>query len=339
MRAFCLLPVLAALAAAQTETPWGAFGTGATVRAARGGMVLEYSPGSKGISAAAMPAPAGLATMRRMRFRARSDYDTAFAILLNEKQPGGGNYTALFWSPANTWQQIELSPADFAVGDGPNDPVDADGKLDLDAVQNIGLIDVSQMFGQAPPNPDVPIVVNRPAGTHTAEIQDFEILASAAPAPPAGTIDRFDRDFLQWFTLGGMSLKLSAADNPLHMRALQAAYQQTQGKLQVLLRRLTNFDLSKATRLAFDIASEHESTLMLSLETKTGARYTMQVYPPGGRELFHVELKLSDFEGTGKLDPAQLKSMSIVDATASMGGAEGSNTIWIGRVEMPPAIQ
>jgi hypothetical protein len=330
MRSLCLLPLLAVAVAAQTETQWIAFGNGASVRAEGRGMTLQYSPGAKGLSAAAMPAPTGLAALRRIRFRARSDYDTALAFVLNEKQPGGGNYSAVFWSPANRWQTIELSPSDFAVGDGPNDPVDADGKLDLDAVQSIALVDVAAMFAQAPP--DAPIVVNRPTGTHTLEIRDFEILPNAAPTPPAGAIDRFDRDFLQWFTPGGMSLKLSAVDNPLHGRALQASYQQIEGQLTVMLRRLTSFDLSKATRLAFDVASEHESTMIVSLETRTGARYTMQVYPPGAREVFHVDLKLSDFEGSGKLDPAQLKSISIVDATASTGGAEGQNTIWIANV-------
>jgi hypothetical protein len=66
---------------------------------------------------------------------------------------------------------------------------------------------------------------------------------------------------------------------------------------------------------------------------KKGSRYNLTVYPPGGREVFHVNLKLADFEGPGKLDPAQLKSLAISDITVASGGAPASNTIWIGKVE------
>ncbi|MBZ5622370.1 MAG: hypothetical protein LAQ69_27105 [Acidobacteriia bacterium] len=97
--------------------------------------------------------------------------------------------------------------------------------------------------------------------------------------------------------------------------------------------RLANCDLSKAAGLAFDIASEHESTLVVSLESKQGKRYTVTIYPPGGREVFHVKLKLADFQGPGRLDPAELKSLAISDITAASGGAPASNTIWIGKVE------
>jgi hypothetical protein len=117
------------------------------------------------------------------------------------------------------------------------------------------------------------------------------------------------------------------------VRALQAKYAQAEGQFEVLLRPLSNMDLSKATRLAFDIASEHESTLIVSMELKQGARYNQTIYPPGGRERFHVNLKLSDFEGPGKLDPTKLKSLWITDVTAAAGGATGNNTIWIGKVE------
>jgi hypothetical protein len=333
MRTVSLLLVLAASGAAQTETAnWIAFGAGASLRAEHGVMSMQYSPGAKGPSAAALPTPGGLAGMRRIRLRVRSDYDTAFALMLSEKQPGGGNYSAIFWSPANTWQQIEFAPSDFAVGDGPNDPVDADGKLDLDAVQNIGLFDLTQMFAQAPPS-EAPLVINRPTGAHTVEVEKFEVVTTGEPVS-AGAIDRFERDFVQWFSPGGMKLRISASENPLRTRALAATYQQVEGQVPVLVRRLTNFDLSKAGRIAFDVASERESTVVLAFEQKNGARYSLQIFPPGGREVFHVDLKLTDFEGPGELKPALLKTLSIADITASAGGAEGSNTLWIGRVEM-----
>ncbi len=334
MRLLCvsLAGVLSAIAQQASTGGWTALGPGAALRATSEGIAITYELRPKQISAAFQPASSSLARMQRMRFRVRTDYGTALAVALNEKMPGGGRYLAWFWSPANTWQSVELTPADFAAADGPQDPVDADGRLDLDAVESIAILDLAQFFGAAPENPDFPVVINRASGTHTFVLDDFQLLASAGPRAGAGRIDAFDRGFLQWVTLGGMDLKLSAQDNPLGMPALEATYQQTEGQFQLLMRRLANLDLSKATRLAFDIASEREATLVVALELKQGGRYNLTIYPPGSKELFHVDLKLADFEGAGKLDPAQLKSLAITDVTASTGGAPGRNTIWIGKV-------
>jgi hypothetical protein len=177
-------------------------------------------------------------------------------------------------------------------------------------------------------------------------LDDFQILNRAAPrakaSPSAIPIDAFDRGFLQWITLGGIYLKLSPADNPLGRPELQASYEQVEGKFAVLVGRLSNLDLSKAKRVAFDVASEHEATLVVSLEMKKpgsdqGPRFNVTIYPPAGRKVFHVNLSLDTFEpdqnGTVKLDPARLKSIAITDVTAAAGGEAGSNTIWIGKVE------
>ncbi len=60
--------------------------------------------------------------MKSLRFRARTDHDTTIGVVLSERKPGGGNYVAMFWSPANSWQQVELTPRDFALSDSPTDP-------------------------------------------------------------------------------------------------------------------------------------------------------------------------------------------------------------------------
>jgi hypothetical protein len=317
---------------------WAAMGQG-TVAVAKGALSFTYELKPKTFAVAVLPAPPEIAAMRRLRFRIRSDHDTVLGVLLSEKKPGGGDYTALFWSPANVWQQIELTPADFMANDGANDPVDADGKLDLDALQGVALIDLAQFFVSMPDNPDFPMVIDRPSGTHTFLMNDFQVLSSAAgQSRRPGEIDSFHRDFLEWVTLGGMKLSLSAADNPLGMPALQASYEQNEGRYAVLSRRIGQLDLSKASRLAFDVASVHDATLVVSLEMKgaagrPGPRYNMTVYAPAAQEVFHVNLNLADFEGPGKPDPGQLKTLLITDITAAGGGATQANTIWLGKVE------
>jgi hypothetical protein len=271
----------------------------------------------------------------------KTDHATALGLLLSEKKPGGGNYSAWFWSPANTWQWIEFTPADFTLSDGPNDPKDADGKLDLADVEGIGLFDLGQFFAQMPENPDFHVVVHVEKGQHTITMESFEVLSSPPALPPLPSgglrLSTLDRNFLDWVTLGGMNLKLNPGPNPLNGAALEASYQQMEGQLQLLVKRVNSAGMDKAKRLVFDIASEHDVTLMVSLEMTRpgggqGPRFTLPIYPPGGKEVFHVNLALADFQGDGKFDPAQWRSLAIVDITVAGGGVPEANTIWIGNV-------
>src|SRR5262249_39521830 len=150
----------------------------------------------KQFSMAVLPAPAEIARLRRLRFRVKTDHDTAVAVLLSEKKPGGGNYLATFSCTGGAWQPVELTPADFSVSDGPNDPVDADGKLDLDEVEGIGVVDLAEFFASQLENPQVPVAIERPTGPHKLLLSNFELLAgTAVPARPALAIDSFDRGY------------------------------------------------------------------------------------------------------------------------------------------------
>jgi hypothetical protein len=120
---------------------WVVMGPGGAVHAAAGSLVFSYELRPKQFSMAVLPAPPETARMQRLRLRVKADRDMPVAVLLSERKPGGGNYTAIFWAPANTWQAVELAPGDFILSDGPNDPRDSNGKLDLDSVEGIGIAD------------------------------------------------------------------------------------------------------------------------------------------------------------------------------------------------------
>jgi len=145
---------------------------------------------------------------------------------------------------------------------------------------------------------------------------------------------------LQWVSPGGMELR-RVAESPMGGPAMEVSYEPADDRFSVLVRRLRAADLSHAARLQFDIASEKETTLAVALEMQkpgaaNGPRFHMTIFPPGDREVFHVSLKLADFEGPGKLDAAQLKTLSLADVSAVAGGAVGRNTLWIANVRMVP---
>lgn len=355
LKSICLLGALAAAGSAQTSGDvvfrqdfqgdtggWTAMGDAAKVAPASGsgGLVFTYELAPKIYSGVVSTAPPDLEKMRRIRFRVKTDHATAMGLVFSEKKPGG-NYSAWFWSPANTWQWIELTPADFTVNDGPNDPKDPNGKLDLAEVEGIGLFDLGQFFAQLPGKSEFPLAVQVAQGQHTATIESLEVLSTPGATPRIGEnglrIGTLDRDFLDWATPGGMELKLSQSQNPLKAPALQASYQQVKGQFQLLVRRMSGEDLAKAKRLVFDIASDNEVTLMLSLEMNKpeggqGPRFTMPLFPPGGKEVFHVNVDLADFHGDGKFDPSKWRTMAIVDISTASGGTPVANTIWIGNV-------
>jgi hypothetical protein len=349
MRTLLLLLAAAVLGLAQTESEnllsqsfesstagWMALGDGASVQAGsiggRGALSFNYVLAPKRLAVLAMAAPASLPRAGRLRISLKTDHSTAMAVLLSEKKPGGGNYAAWFWAPANRWQTIELAAADFSVSDGPEDPVDADGKLDLDAVESIGILDLAQFFGTLKATASLPVRIADASGRHTLLLDRFDLLAGPPPRASA-----FDRGFLDWVSPGGIDLRLSETGNPLGERALQASYQHHDGELDILVRREGRVPIRpsgpKPERLAFDVASEREVVLLVSLEMKKpgggeGPRYTLPIYAPGGREVFHVDLKLADFDGPEKFDAAEWRTTAIVDVT----DADGPNTLWIGNV-------
>jgi hypothetical protein len=308
------------------------------VRAGHAALEFSYDLGPKKFAGAVLGAPESFASMRSLRFWARSDHNTAVGVLLSEKKPSGGNYVAWFWAPAGAWQAIELTPADFTVTDGPNDPVDPDGKLDLDQVEGIAVFDLAQYFPQILSSAGSSMQGAAESGHHSLWLDSFEV-SSVAPersAAAAGMvpIDLPGRDFLEWITPGSIDLKVSGTAAPLGPQSLQASYKQTDGQLDLLVRRVSNPQLAQAKRLVFDVASERAATLMLVLEmTKPGGgqgpRFTLPIYPPGGREVFHVDVKLNAFDGQGHFDPAHWRTIAILDLT---GGDDEQNTLWIGNV-------
>ena len=261
---------------------------------------FDYSAG-KEISFALLPVEFSLEKMKSLRFWLKTDISTAVGVLLSEKKPGG-DYATWFWSPKDRWQQIVLTPADFTANDGANDPKDPNGRLDLDQVRGIGIIDLKTIFNQFAGSEQLPFQIDRLSGSHTLLLNDFQIQTEGlAPAvvKDAVMIDDFKRNFARWLTLGGMEISLRADENPAGKPALEASYTQSAGKFALISHRIGNIDLSKCDRLSFDIASRKDAKIAISIEMAKvngkGARYTYMLEVAGGMKPQHESISFSEF--------------------------------------------
>jgi len=211
-------------------------GQGATVHNSGNSVSMDYkmAPGQPGL--AIRPTPVGtLAGMTHLQFRVKSDIDTMLAVMLSETKPGG-DYIAIIWSPKDQWQQIDLTPADFTLNDGPKDPKDPNGRLDVDQVQGVAIFDAGQFFkpGAA-------------GGDHKLQWEDFRVVTESAKGQEKGiVIDDFRRGFLTWFIPGAGALAVSKSGNPLGKTALEFRYAQEPDKFAAIMHALGQLDLRGA---------------------------------------------------------------------------------------------
>jgi len=306
----------------------------------------KFNPGQYG--SAVFPVESGqLARLSRIRFWIKTDHSTPIIVILSEK--AGGYYSTWFWCNKDQWQQVELRPSDFALDEGPTDPKDPDGRLDLDQVQGIGISDLGQAFQTLAANSAYPLVVDPVSGRHSLYVDDFDLAMSGARASEGAiskSIGDFDRGLLTWVTLGGAELKISLASNPLREPALEATYEQKHGHYVAFGHTLANLNLHGVKKLVFRIATKDEAKFMVYLEKKQpgatfGPRYSYLMAIPGGNRAVEEEIALSEFrpdpsgpaDPNGKLTVGDLKSLSLVDITGANSQASRENTLWLSAIK------
>lgn len=333
-------------------------GGGGTIRAGQGSaeqrggkasLAFDYEIQARKFSAAILATePGSLAAMTQVHFWVKTDYPTSVAVVLSEK--GGGNYTALFWSPGNMWQEARLEARDFALGERPNDPPDPDGKLDLDQVHGIGVADLGQLFGGAPLNPAMPIVTARNPGKHTLLINSFELLSDASAHGDKLSIDTFDSPQLNWSTPGGATFRLDTSRQHAPGPALEVSYGEVDHAIVFFMRTLPPEIPANATHMSFDIASEKPAQLVFALQLKgsgkgEGPRYNTSVEIRGGGKTDHRDLALSalTLDQNGPADSGKEFSISrgktllIGDVSMLTNSAHGPNKLWISNLRFTGA--
>ena len=330
---------------------WVAFGDGAkvspvpnplTINSANGALQLDYTIGVGGISAFLLPVvPGALAKAQSFQFDIRCDYAAKLVCGVQERE--GGRYFANFSVPKDKWQHVELSASDFGLASNPTDPKDPDGKLDLDQVENIGLIDAGSLFAQAN-NPTLNELFGIPTGAHHLYLANFDVSAvplpgaSGVPATP-GVLDTFAHPQVGWYTVGGVQAK-SVRGAPLSGRGMSLDYTQEPGKVAGAIRFFPHGKLTGTTKLTLAVASVKAATLLVQVEDGAGDKFNTQVYvPAGANKTEAVRVAFADFKiaddsknKAATLDLAQIDRLLIVDLSGAMGIVTAStpNTLYVG---------
>jgi hypothetical protein len=311
------------------------------VKSGKGALKFDYELKKGDFSLLLLPTPdMVLSKAKSLKFWIKADHSTPIGLAMQEKD--GGRYSTVFTVQKDTWQQVEVSTADFALDVSKDAPKDPDGKLDLDTVENVALIDMAQIFIQG--DDAFATVLGISAGPRTFYLDDFTVNTMAL-APGAtlkngeGSLDTFARPQVSWIAFGEVQLS-HAAGKPLEGAGLQAKYHQAPAKVCGFSKFIGAGGLTGATKLMLSAASLKPAKIIVQLEEKSGGKYNTTIELPGNSGRADLALNLSDFRAAqdskdddNKLDLDQVTQIIFIDGTGLLDNTDADNTFWVNNIK------
>ncbi len=334
---------------AQGEDGWvvsQALGSGAKIAAIHNPANLKVGPGSLSLTyaigvgqmaGATLPITEGaVAKLGSIHFWIKTAYNMPVGVSLQEK--GGGQYVGMFSVPKDKWQEVELGVQDFVPSDIAGTPPDPNGKLDLDHVESMTIIDVSQFLAQVPTFAGLLGLQN---GDRSLFLSDVQLTTKPVADTNSATdteylFDNFVRPEPAWTVLNATATVLEAA--PLFTRALRLDYNLTSEQAAAAAKKIKLGVLTGKKTLNLRLASAHPCQLLVQIEERNGGKYNTILPLPGGPEPIDRTIDISAMtpdeqtkDPNGKLDLDQIQQLTLVDLTA-VTQAPGANVLWIGKV-------
>ncbi len=256
---------------------------------------------------------------RAFRFWIKADRPALFAFSVQEES--GERWHAPFWVSGNTWQQVTIALSDFTLAE---DTKPVNNKLDMDDAQGIGLVDVSAVFLTTP---EAALLFGDQSGTRLMWLDDFEFLNNApVRRGDPMSIDDFQRDYLVWMATAYTTLKREAG-------GMRVEYNLPFPYIFGALRMLEPNSLRETKGIEITVQVQTPTTLAAFVEESDGERWSA-TFEAGGeskpepRRLLWSQFTITDDtkgKGDGKLDPAQVKMLSLVDWGALNDGGPSVN--------------
>jgi len=302
-------------------------------RAGRRALDYRYEVGMGQLSLLVLPLRgAQLAGAGTVSFAAKASHMSNLVLALEEQ--GGGRWSLPVTLNAGVWQEVRIALDDLVLAVGGDAPPDANGRLDLDRVQRLSIVDAGAML--ASKSADVMRLFGIPAGPRRIVIDELRFSAPARDGT-ADSLDGLARQTPPWSIFGATRAELSR-EAPLREPGWVVDYRKQSGAVMSLMRPLPVAALAGADLLELTLASRLKSSLLLKLEQSDGDKFELGFDLPGNGSLQTLRLKLADFKraddsasSATRVKPERLSNLLLMD----VGGwfaSTGENRLWLQRV-------
>lgn len=320
----------------------------ASVKSGKGALSWSYEITPKTVRVLALQRPIDLTGMKSLRLWVKCSKATSVIVGLGD--PSGASYQANAHCPAGAWQEIAVNLDELTVDEPAKDP---NGKLDLDQVNSITVFDIGGFIAMFLPDmkgartmmlDDIGFS-SKPVATTTGAGQVTRVV-------PIHLVDNFESSVIRWIPISldlSEGPKFALFDAPVAVdkdvptgggkQSLKFSYPRKGKKVHGVMRNLEKVDLGKATTLDLALKCSHDGTFFVAIEEKDGSRYNMKVdlllgdWKSFSWPLSGFTLADDSQDENGKLDPDQIKQITVVDATQLLGSNEADQVhLWIDQV-------
>ena len=320
----------------QTD-PWTVFGDGGRIErmSEPAALGFHYRLDAGQIQLLSLPVPRGrLDGVQGLEFSARADHDAS--VVLSMEEQGGGRWSATFTLSRGDWRPVRLNLADFVLSVGAQDPADDNGRLDVDRVQQLSLVDAASFVANV--SPAAMGFFGLEAGDRILRLRDLRFLSRpAAPRVGPPSLAGFDTPQPMWMVLGAERVEFGAA-GPLRSPGLALTYERRFGRAMSAMRRVPLGLLDGTRALTLTAASTERVQLVVKLEQADGGRFEAKLPLQSGGPLKAYRLDSAAFtasddnkRGVDRLEWAKVTQLNLVEAGGLLGPG-GRNQLWLADV-------
>lgn len=274
-------------------------------------------------------------------------------VMLSLREEDGSSYELPAYVPAHEWVTVSANLSEFRPG---TDGKDENEKLDVDQIRQIAVLDIANIFVNSPPGTlTTDLTAQRQIFLDDLKFSAERVTQASGDVTVAGQkarlLGNFESGLVDWLvarvTIGNntpafdlfpesATLKIlteAAAPGPGKTpldpggKGLRISYKRGAQEIFAFVRSFENQPLpATADRLRLSINAAQKSMLLIQVKEKDDSEYQYVIAPDNSMGWQNLDLPLTSFtlgdnskDENQKLDPDQIKELSILDASAFVG--------------------
>lgn len=283
----------------------------------------------------------GIAGAEGLHLALQSSTSGPLLLLLREQDES--TYVYMVYVQTGDWHVLNLPLSDFILEESAEDE---NGKLDLEQVTGLGVVDPALWLIAAAAGGEFPFFMTQPS-RRDIWLDEVRMLPQAPQrmrmatleGTPARMIEDCDSDSAYWFVLGGRNLELSTStDQALAEASLRLDYELPEKTLLAVAHVIRPGLLQGIKRIAFGVRAGAACKLAVTLKEGDKSGYTTVVEVPEGHwqqytlPLDQFRLNDEDVDPDTGLQPEKVTSVMFTDVTALADQKETANSLWLDEV-------